>query len=291
MDLELLKRFYLVAQEGTVGRAAEKLHIARSALSKSVDDFEYQMKTKLFERVPKGMQLTPQGERLFAFAKQILEQTDSFEKAFHEKEDEISGELKIMITPFSGTDWLLPKIKEFLKKHPNIKIKLILKNLKDIIIEEADVTICSAIPRAPHLIQKYLYTSYISLFSSEEYLKKFGTPKTLEDLDHHRLITYGGNIYNPYGNESWILNLGRKLGEPSRASFLEVDSLHGLIACAQLGLGIIEAPDDPAVLSHGLVRVLPEKRGPQFEVYYVFSSKRQNSKKINALYEYLAKAE
>ena len=62
----------------------------------------------MFDRVPKGMRLTSQGERLYVFARQILELTDSFEKAFHEKENEVSGDLKIITTPFYGSEWLAP---------------------------------------------------------------------------------------------------------------------------------------------------------------------------------------
>lgn len=47
-------------------------------------------------------------------------------------------------------------------------------------------------------MQKYLFTSNIALFASKEYLVQHGTPKIIKDLDHHRLITYGGNTYNPY---------------------------------------------------------------------------------------------
>jgi len=54
------------------------------------------------------MRLTSQGERLYVFARQILELTDSFEKAFHEKENEVSGDLKIITTPFYGSEWLAP---------------------------------------------------------------------------------------------------------------------------------------------------------------------------------------
>ncbi len=192
-----------------------------------------------------------------------------------------------MTTPHLGAEWLLPKLKKFTDDYPHIRIRMMFRDKKDVVVEEADVAVCSTIPIAPHLIQKYLFTSNIALFASQEYLDRFGTPQTVEDLDHHRLITYGGNVYNPYGNASWVLNLGKELGEPSRISFLEVDSLHGLVNSAVLGLGIIEAPNDPSVLSAGLIRVLPRKRGPRFVVCYVFSEKRQHSKKINLLFECL----
>lgn len=217
----------------------------------------------------------------------MIHEANTFEKALREKTDEVEGELKIMTTPHLGAEWLIPKIKKFVKDFPQIKIKITLKANKDIIAEETDVAITTSILMAPHLIQQYLFASNIALFASQEYLEEFGTPQTVEDLDYHRLITYGGNVYNPYGNASWLLNLGKELGEPSRQSFLEIDSLQGLVNSAVEGLGIIEAPNDPSVLSAGLIRVLPRKRGPQFKMYYIFSSKRQHSKKINLLYEYL----
>lgn len=120
MDLELLKRFYIVAEEGTIIRAAQRIHVVPSALTKSIGDFEYQLNTKLFDKVPKGMKLTPQGERLYIFAKQFLEQADSFERIFQEKEDQIEGEIRILVTPYVGVHWLIPHIKAFLKKHSKI---------------------------------------------------------------------------------------------------------------------------------------------------------------------------
>lgn len=287
MDLELLKKFAVVAEEGSFTGAAEKLHTSQSAISRAMSLFEHRLKLDLLIRHRRGIELTADGERLHDFAKKIIHEANTFEQALREKTDEVEGELKIMTTPHLGAEWLLSKLKQFIDDYPGIRIKMILRDKKDVVAEEADVAVCSTIPRAPHLIQRYLFTSNIALFASKEYLEKFGIPQTAEDLDHHRLITYGGNVYNPYGNASWVLNLGRQSGEPSRISFLEVDSLHGLVNSAILGLGIIEAPNDPSVLSAGLIRVLPKKRGPRFEVCYIFSEKRQHSKKINLLFEYL----
>ena len=288
MDLELLKRFYIVAEEGTIGRAAQRIHVVPSALTRSISDFENQLQTKLFDRVPKGMRLTPQGERLHAFARQILEQTDSFEKAFHEKEEEISGELKIVTTPFTGTDWLVPSLKNFLEKNPDIKIRILLRS-ENIDPLEGDVTICSFIPHQPHLIQKPLLSGTIRLFASQDYLKKFGIPQKPEDLDNHRLITYKGNYYTAYGSTNWILNLGLKNEQPSRQSYFEIDSLHGMLNSALQGYGIVELPDLLVPPDIGLKEVMPEVTGPFIELYYIFPDNRKNSKKINKLYKHLVK--
>ncbi len=290
MDLELLKRFYIVAQEGTLAKASERIHVVPSALTKSISDFEYQMKTQLFDRLPKGMKLTPQGERLFIFAKSICEQTDNFERIFHEKENEISGELKIITTPFFGSDWLIPNLENFLKKFPDINIKILLRN-NNIDPTEGDVLICPLIPHQPHLIQKHLLTPKIKLFASDAYLKKFGRLKTVDDLNNHRLITYRGNYYSTYGSTNWILNVGIKEGQASRKSYLEIDSLNGMLNSALQGYGIAELADIPAVLNSGLIEVLPELDGPYVELYYIFPEKRKNSKKINLLFDYLSRNE
>ncbi len=181
---------------------------------------------------------------------------------------------------------MLPRLKKFGEDYPKIRIKLEFKQHKDIVAEEADVVISSAIPHAPHLIQEYLFSANIALFASKEYLEKHGIPQKVEDLNCHRLIIYGG--YDPYGHNNWVLNLGKHLNEPPRKSYLEVNSLQGLIKSALLGMGIIEAPNDQSVLNFPeLIRVLPRKRGPLLKVYYVFSQKRKKSKKINLLLEYL----
>lgn len=287
MDLELLKKFAIVAEEGSLTGAAERLHTSQSAISRAMTLFEHRLKLNLLIRHRRGIELTADGERLHDFAKKIIHEANTFEKALHEKMDEVEGELKITTGLHLGANWLIPRIRKFTDDYPQVRIKMILRHNKDIVAEEVDVAITTPISMAPHLIQKPLFKSNICLFASQEYLNRFGTPQTVEDLDHHRLITYGGNVYNPYGNASWVLNLGKQLGETSRESFLEVDSLQGLINSALEGIGIIEAPNDPSVLSAGLIRVLPKKRGPQFKVQYVFSIKRQHSRKINLLYEYL----
>jgi DNA-binding transcriptional LysR family regulator len=250
--------------------------------------FEHRVKTDLFIRHSRGIELTTQGERLHTFAKKMIHEAEVFEKSFHENIDEVEGELKIMTTPHLGSEWLLPKLKKFGEDYPKIKIKIMLRNGKDIVVEEADIGISSAIPHAPHLIQEYLFSANIALFASKEYLEKHGTPQTVNDLDHHQLITYGGNTFNPYGNKSWVLSLGKGLNEPSRKSHLEVNSLQELIKSTLLGMGIIEAPNDQSVLNFPeLIRVLPRKRGPLLKIYYVFSQRRKNSKKIKLLLEYL----
>ena len=276
-----------MAQEGTLAKASERIHVVPSALTKSISDFEYQMKTQLFDRLPKGMKLTPQGERLFIFAKQFLSQAESFERVFHEKEDEIEGEIKIITTSYLGTEWLVPALNKFLKKHPKLNFKILLKN-DDIHPAEGDIAIATLIPHQPHLIQHHLFTANIQLFASSTYLKEFGVPQTLADLNNHQLITYKGNHYSSYGSTNWILNAGNTVEMFSRKSYFEIDSLRGMLEAALQGYGIVEMPDYSRVLESGLKEVMPEFQGPKIDIYFIYPKSRNKSKKINLLLKYLS---
>lgn len=286
MNLELLKRFYAIAEEGGLLKASRKLHVVPSALTRSISQFEHQLKTLLFERDPKGMKLTPQGERLYVFAKQILTQTDSFERVFHEKEDEVEGEIRILTTPYVGANWLIPHMKEFIIRYPKVIPNFIFNNDKIDNLGEADVGICPFISQQVGLVHELLFPLYNHLFASQEYLEKFGVPRKPEDLDEHRLIAYKEDYRSPYGN--WILNVGRSSSLPPRKPYVQADTLDGMVKCAIHGMGIVEAPDLTCISKSELKEIMPEVAGPQVTYYFICHEKRKISKKINTLFRYLS---
>ena len=71
MDLELLKKFAIVVEEGSLTGAAEKLHTSQPAISRAMTLFEYRLKLTLLIRHRRGVELTADGERLYDFAKKI----------------------------------------------------------------------------------------------------------------------------------------------------------------------------------------------------------------------------
>ena len=65
MDWDKLKSFYEIAISKSISKASVKLNISQSALSRQIQDLEYDLKTPLFIRHQKGVRLTEQGENLF----------------------------------------------------------------------------------------------------------------------------------------------------------------------------------------------------------------------------------
>lgn len=288
MDLSKLRLFYVVAQEGNLTRAANRLNISQPALSKSIADFEDRLNVKVFYRVRHGMELTPQGERLYAYAKKVIQENEVFVRQFYDYQDVIEGDLKIITYPFVGAEWLIPNLKSFIKAYPEVDIKIRLE-AEDLNPVETDIVIRTFIPHQPHLIQKPLFSARTQLFASKEYLKKYGIPQTPTDLDNHRLITYRGNYSSATRGIDIVINTGVNSWEAPRTSSIEIDSLQGMINSALAGYGIAELPNYPVVLNSELKMVLPELHGEDIIIYYIFMENRKKSKKISQLYEHLIK--
>lgn len=286
LDLERLKVFYQVAKAGSFSKAASVLNVSQSALSRSMQLFEYRLHTKLIKRSTKGLKLTPEGEKIYAFAHRVAYEAEMIKKMLTDSSIEPQGEITIITTPHMGSSWLMSYLPEFCEQHPKINISIV-GRMEHIDVTEADVAICPFISHQAGLIQRKLKAFPMGLWASSSYLQKYGFPKTVEDLNHHKIISYGDNIISPYGNCSWILEVG--MSPPYlRKPYLKVNQLEGLVNAAKGGLGIAELSGEwPSVKESNLVQVLPELQGPIVELYYVYKDSMKKSKRITALADYL----
>ena len=96
-------------------------------------------------------------------------------------------------TPGIGVHWLTPRLGEFIDLYPDIHITLITTDEElDLAMREADVAIRLRLPTQPDLIQRKLFSVRFHAYASPEYIKRFGTPRALDDLDNHRILLLGG---------------------------------------------------------------------------------------------------
>lgn len=84
MNLLYLKYAVEVAACGSINKAAEKLYLDQPNLSRAIKELEYSLGVPIFARSPKGMKLTPDGERFLEYAKSILKQVDTVENMFRQ---------------------------------------------------------------------------------------------------------------------------------------------------------------------------------------------------------------
>ena len=81
-------------------------------------------------------------------------------------------------------------------------------NELDLGMREADVAIRMVVPRQPGLIQRHLLTVRSHVYAGHSYIQKYGKPRTVEDLDKHRLIIFGEDARAPVQDVNWLLKEG-----------------------------------------------------------------------------------
>ena len=128
MDWDKLKTFYDVAICQSFSKASYKLNISQSAISRQIQDLEYDLKTSLFTRHQKGVILTEQGENLFLTVSKINLSISEFEKKLIDKKNKPNGKLIINTTVGFGSTWLTPRIDKFSKQFPEIEISLLMSD-------------------------------------------------------------------------------------------------------------------------------------------------------------------
>lgn len=288
MDFDRLKAFYYVARAGSVTQAARDLNVSQPALSQKISKLQEEMNTRLFKRTSEGLVVTAKGEILVKKVAGILNEVEGLGDYLESVENADSGDITLTATVAVASLWLINVIPEFMEMHPSIRLNVIGSDEKlDLAMREADVAIRPYIPNEPLLIQKPLHTFHAYLYASEAYLEKHGTPKTVEDLKDHHLISFGGNnIVAPYLDIDWHLRLLPENITPHCR--LSVNSSYALQKMAESGLGIISMTKEGIrMCKTKLVRVLPEIKGPVVNVYYIYPSKLEGVKRIHTLYDFL----
>lgn len=119
-----LRFLTVLAEEMNMRKAADKLFVSQPALSQRLQNIEKQWGTKLFIRSQKGLILTPSGEIVVRFAKEMLEKEDKVIEEIQALEAHVHGTLKIACATIVGQNWLPKVLKKFVSLYPNAKISL-----------------------------------------------------------------------------------------------------------------------------------------------------------------------
>ncbi|MGK2286885.1 LysR family transcriptional regulator [Pedomonas sp. V897] len=287
MDWEKLRLFHIVAEAGSFTEAAKRLHQSQPALSRQIQALEATLGAALFHRHARGLALTHEGEQLLEAARLVAERIDSVERSIQATRTRPSGELRVTTTVSFGSTWLIKHMRDFLETYPDIRINLLLSDDDiDLSTRQADVALRFHEPKQSDLIQKHLADTRYFICASPAYLEKYGTPQTVEELDHHRLVVYGSFAPEPIRDVNWILSVGRSAGR--RTPILSVNNIYALTQAIEDGIGIGTLPAYLLHASDRLVPVLPELVGPRFPIYFVYPRELKRSIRVAVLRDFLA---
>lgn len=287
MDWDKLRIFHEAAEAGSFTHAGEKLDMSQSAVSRQVSALEKELNVPLFNRHARGLMLTEQGEMLYRTAHEVFQKLRATQTRLADSKTKPFGDLRITTTVALGSSWLAPRMGEFIDLYPNIRVELMLEyDQLDLTMREADVGIWLKAPTQGDLIQRRLFTVHLHIYASNGYIKRFGPPTYLADLDNHRILTFGGYAPLQIREINWLEEAGRE-GNEKREPVLRVNNLYALKRACQRGLGLAILPDYMAREDTDLVQVLTDAELPAFETYFVYPEGARESKRVSVFRDFI----
>ncbi len=288
MDIDKLKTFYQVVRYGSFSKAVDGVNLSQSAISRQIQQLEDRLHTKLFHRHSRGLSLTKAGEVLYEKAGIILSEMASLQHEIKNQMVDAKVSLKISTTPEFSAYYLIPLIPSFMESRPEMQLSIQTDEFfPKLATDGNDATICPYLHNQRDIEQHPLFRSKIGLYASPNYLTKFGVPRTIEDLDRHKLIGYGeqkGSLYKLY---NWHLSQGRS-GKPSRTPALQANQSMARIELALKDFGIIALDErHPQLKRVKLNQILEDFDSPSVEYFYAYPKVLKDTRQVMDLYEYL----
>ncbi|MCW9012319.1 MAG: LysR family transcriptional regulator [Gammaproteobacteria bacterium] len=287
---ENMATFIRVVETGSISAAADKLGVAKSAVSRRLKELEGHLGVELFHRTTRKMNLTDTGRAFYHQSVRILEDVIEAEHATSQAHGTLKGSLKIALPSTFGLMHMGPAINEFLQANPQIEFDLDFNDREVGLIQEGfDLAIRIANLPDSSLIARRLAPIQFVMCASPAYLEQMGVPRSADELSEHQCLVY--NLLRDF--EHWHLtdSNGREI-RVKICPYLKASTGEFLKDAAVEGLGIILVPSFIAykeVESGALVQILQEYKLPRLDAYAVYPQTRHLSQRVRAFVDFLVK--
>lgn len=114
----------ILSEEMNMRKAAERLYVSQPALSQRLQSIEKSWGTKIFLRSQRGLTVTPAGEQVIQFAKEIVDREEEVKEKISTLDSMVHGTLRLAVASIIGQYWMPKILKEFVKRYPHVKISL-----------------------------------------------------------------------------------------------------------------------------------------------------------------------
>ena len=284
--------FARVAQAGSFSRAAERLGLPKSTVSRRISLLEERLGERLMLRTTRRLTLTEFGQQLLEHANQVAAEVDAVRALSEHRQARPSGRLRVSMPSDFATMLLTDMLAAFMALQPAVSLELDLSPRRvDLLGENFDLAVrMGDLPDDTLLAARRLAVFPGGLYAAPAYLAERGEPASPEDLLRHeglRLLGRGGEAVG------WSLAWGERSWQGVPPGRLVANSPELLIRLALAGAGIAAVPDYFAaegVRRGELRRVLPAWCTPSYTAWAVFPGRRLMPAKTRAFIEMLETA-
>jgi DNA-binding transcriptional LysR family regulator len=286
---EELQAFVAVVEAGSFTAAADRLDIAKSAVSRRVSALEERLGAQLLRRTTRRLNLTETGQSFYEHSTRILADLDEAEAAVAQEHGELRGVLRVALPLSFGVRHMSAPIGSFCRLHPRVSFELDLNDRRvDLLAEGVDLALRIGRLADSTLIARRLFEARTVVCASPAYLERHGTPGTPGDLVDHDCLVYG-NLPDP---TRWVCtdSEGDRHSTDVHAA-MTASSGDFLCAASVEGLGIAMQPTfiaGDAIGRGELVPILTDYNWPVAPAYAIYPPTRHLSYRVREFIDFLA---
>ena len=190
-DWNDLRYFLELSRQGKLVRAAARLHVDHTTVSRRITALEKQLDVRLFDKSPHGYQLTDAGLRLLPLAEQIETRSNQLYQDIAGKDARLGGTVRVAAPEALGSQVIARHVAEFCREHPDTEIELVAETRRmSLSKREADIAISFSRPESGRLIAWKLCDYRLRLYATRDYLANHPPINCVEDLSEHGFVSY-----------------------------------------------------------------------------------------------------
>ena len=281
--------FVGIVEAGSITAAAERLGMAKSAVSRSLAELEAHLGVALIQRTTRRLNLTDSGRAYYERCLGILADVAEAESAVSQSHGALKGHLKVALPLSFGLLHLAPLIQAFMTEHPDIRFELDFNDRQiDLMQEGFDLAVRIATLADSSLIARRLAPIRHVVAASPAYLARRGTPRSAAELARHDCLAYS-NVSDP-----GLWRFHGPDGQPGQVRVpvrLAASSGDFLLRAAVAGEGLVMLPTfyvHDAFRAGHLVPLLTDHHWPELAAYAVYPPTRHLSTRARTFVDFLA---
>ncbi len=284
-DWNHARAFLATAEEGSLSAAARALGLTQPTLGRQVAALEQEMRVVLFERVGRGLRLTPGGEALRDQLRAMAEAATRFSRAAAGQSESIAGRIRITTTHVYAAHVLPPVILRLRALHPGIEVEIVADNAPtDLLRREADIAIRNYASTQSELVVRRLPDDVGNFYATPAYLRGIGEPQDAAGMARGEFIGFPTR-------EAMAAAMQAR-GYAMTPAHFPIVSENNLVQWEFVkqggGIGLMtEAVGDAEPLVR---RALPAAPGIRFPVYLAAHRELQASRRMRVVFDFLGEA-
>ena len=288
VDLVDVLAFVRVVETGAFARAAERMDISKSILSRRVARLEEQLGAKLLTRTAQGAQPTDIGQAYYQRASNILADLEAAQEIVADAVTQIAGPIRITAPLTFGSQHLAPALADFARSHPKVELDVSLNDKTvDLLAGGYDMAVRIGTLADSNLIARKIAPVRGVVVASPKYLDERGRPQHPRGLAEHDLLFYA----NIPAYEQWRFRVGNRWEHVKGRARFRADNGDMLREAACAGLGIVSLPSfiaSSAIQSGSLEVLLRDFPLEEIGLYLVMPPGRASTARIRTLIDFLA---